>query len=472
MADDLIAAGAVPGFAIGVVHDDEVVWTKGFGVRRVGAPDAVGPDTVFHLASMSKPITATVIAALVGKGIVDWDDRIADLDPGFALHDAYPTAEVTLRDMLNHRSGLPGSAGNDLEITGFDRDTIMQRLRLVPAWVSFRGGYSYSNAAFTEGGLAAARPTGKDWETVAEDELFAPLGMSSTSFRNSDFRARDDAAAPHVMWQGAWTPLVTRDPTPQAPAGGATSSVNDMTRWMRLELANGVFDGEPVIPADALEPTHVPLTARGRNPITGGKSFYGLGWAIEIGRHGTVWAHAGAFSDGALTIVKLAPESQLGIVVLSNAFPNNAPDGLADSFLDLAIDGALAQDYLAPWAAYYGGMFEPDIAAAKARFATPPDPATPALPATAYAGRYHNDYVGDALVEAGDGDALTLVVGPGGAKRFPMTHFDRDTFTYFPDHEMPDRPSAIRFAIGADGRALSVNLESLDDNGLGTLLRE
>lgn len=471
MANDLIAAGEVPGFAIGVVHDDEVVWAKGFGLRRMGAPERVDADTVFQLASMSKPISATVVAALVGKKVLAWDSRIADLDPGFALRDAYPTAEVTVADMFSHRSGLPGGAGNDLEQIGFDRDTIMRRLRLVDPWVSFRGGYAYSNAAFTEGGLAAAKPTGRDWETVAQDELFAPLGMASSSFRYSDFVSRDDAASLHVKWQGAWTPLVTRDATPQAPAGGASSSVNDMTRWMRLELANGDFDGKPVIPADGLMATHGARSARGVNPITGAESFYGLGWALEIGRHGTAWQHAGAFSNGALTLVKLLPDSELGIVVLSNGFPNAAPDALADSFVDLAIDGELAQDYLGPWSAYYGGMFAPQIAAAKALYATPPNPATPALPAAAYAGRYHNAYVGEAIVEPGADGALTLVLGPEGRERLPLTHFDRDLFTYFPDAEMPDRPSAVRFAIGPDGRAETIRIESLDANALGTLAR-
>lgn len=471
MADGLIAAGAVPGFAVGVVHDDAVVWTKGFGVRRVGAPEPVDAGTVFQLASMSKPIAASVVAALVGQGVVAWDDRIVAHDPAFALHDPYPAAEVTIRDMLDHRSGLPGSAGNDLEAIGFDRDTIMHRLRLVPPWVSFRGGYSYSNAAFTEGGLAAAKAAGKDWETLAEDLLFAPLGMASTSFRQADFARRADAASLHVRWQGAWTPLVTRDATAQAPAGGASSSVDDLTRWMRMELSDGTFDGRTVIPAAALAPTRVAETDRGQNPITDAESFYGMGWALEIGRHGTVWQHAGAFSQGALTIVKLLPESRLGIVVLSNGFPNPVPDAIADSFLDLAFDGRLAKDYVEPWTAYYGNMFETDIAAAKARFAIPPDPATPALPAEAYAGRYRNAYVGDAVVEAAADGGLTLRLGPEGGQRLAMTHFDRDTFAYYPDTEMPDRPSAIRFAIGEDGRAIAVTLESLDANGLGTLAR-
>lgn len=218
MAQEFIETGEAPGLSIGVVHDDEVIWMKGFGVRRAGSPEAVDADTVFQLASMSKPTSATVVAVLVGDGIVDWGDRIRDLDPEFALHDPYSTAEVTVRDLFNHRSGLPGSSGNDLEQIGFDRSTVMDRLRLVPPWTSFRGGYSYSNAGITEGALAGVRPTGKDWEAVAAEALFTPLGMTASSFSYADFLGRDNAAALHVRWQDAWNPLVTsttRRPRPR-----------------------------------------------------------------------------------------------------------------------------------------------------------------------------------------------------------------------------------------------------------------
>lgn len=471
MAADLIAAGEVPGLAIGVVHDDAVVWMKGFGLRRAGSAEPVDPDTVFQLASMSKPISATVVAALVGEGVVGWDDRIRDLDPGFALHDPYPTAEVTVRDLFNHRSGLPGSAGNDLEQIGFDRATVMQRLRLVPASSSFRAGYAYSNAGLTAGALAAVRPTNEDWETVAAEKLFVPLGMIASSFRYRDFEGRANAAALHVRQQGAWAPLVTHDPAAQAPAGAATSSVRDLTRWMRLELGQGELDRTRLIDAAALAATHEPLMARGDNPITGAPSFYGLGWNVEYGPHGLAWGHAGAFSYGVRTVVTLLPDSRLGIVVLANAFPTGVPEAVADSFLDLAVDGELGRDYLAPWNALYASLFEPAVAEAKARFAAPPQPATPARPPGAYAGRYANAYVGEALVEADPDGALTLILGPGGAKRLPLTHFDRDLFVAFPDAEMPDRPSGVRFAIAADGRAETITVESLDANGLGTLAR-
>lgn len=470
LARKTIETGGVPGLAIAVVHDDKVIYLKGFGRREAGKPDMVDPDTVFQLASVSKPISATVVAALVGEGLVDWDSRIANLDPGFQLHDPYPTAELTVRDLFNHRSGLPGSAGNDLEDIGFGRDEVLRRLRLVPPASSFRAGYSYSNAGLTEGAVAAAKPTGKSWETVAEEKLYRPLGMASTSSRHADFLARTNRTALHVKADGAWAAKVKRDPDMQSPAGGVSSSLRDMTQWVRLVLGNGVLDGKQLISAAAIGQTHVPLMARGTNPVTGGASFYGLGWNVEIGARGVTWGHAGAFAVGARTLVTLYPKAGLGIVVLTNAFPSGVPEGLADSFADLVFDGKVNKDWLKSWDELYRGILGPGAAAAKAAYAAPPTPRSAPLPLDVYAGRYANSYVGDATVSLQNG-TLTLTVGPGGARSYPLRHFDRDLFVYFSNPETPDVPAAARFTIGPDGRAVEVQLESLNDVGLGTLQR-
>lgn len=470
MATRLVAEGAVPGLAITVVHDDKVVYLKGFGLRMVGRPETVDPDTVFQLASFSKPITSTVVAALVGKGFLDWDSRIAELAPDFQLHDPYPSQQVTVRDLLNHRSGLPGNAGNDLEAIGYARDAILPRLALLSPASSFRAGYAYSNAGFTMGALAAARPTGKDWETVAEEMLYRPLGMTSTSSRHSDFLARPNAASLHVDLGQGWTAAVKRSADAEAPAGGVSGSARDLGAWMRLELGQGRFEGEQLIPADALAATHEPMFFRGPNPVTGVPEFYGLGWNVEYGRHGLSWGHAGAFSQGARTLVSLLPNSGLGIVVLANAFPTGVPEGLADSFFDFVFDGALAQDYLTGWNNAYLGLFGPAMAAARAAFAAPPDPASPARPAEAYLGRYANAYIGPVAV-TGQGADLTLVLGPDGAKRYPLRHFDRDLFLYYPDPEVPDIPSTASFALGPDGIATSLTLSPFEATGLPTVLR-
>ncbi len=201
LARKTIETGGVPGLAIAVVYDDRVVHLKGFGRREAGKPDLVDSDTVFQLASLSKPVSATVVAALVSEGVVGWDTRISGLDPSFRLHDAYPTAEVTVRDLFNPRSGLPGQAGNELEEIGYDQAEILRRMRLVAPSSSFRAGYSYSNFGLTEGAVAAARPTGKSWDVVADEKLYQPLGMAATS--RAMPTSSSEATAPRCM--SSWT---------------------------------------------------------------------------------------------------------------------------------------------------------------------------------------------------------------------------------------------------------------------------
>ncbi|WP_428029245.1 serine hydrolase [Ancylobacter sp.] len=470
MAARAVAEGQVPGLALVVVHRDKVVFLKGYGRREAGKPGVVDADTVFQLASFSKPISATVVAALVGEKVLDWDSTVASLDPSFQLMGAYPSQQVSVRDLFAHRSGLPGEAGNELEALGFEREAILHRLRLVPPSSSFRAGYSYSNFGLTAGAVAAAAPTGKSWEEVAQEKLYAPLGMASTSSRHADFITHENRAALHIGGPGHWAATLARQPDAQAPAGGVSSTVRDLAQWMRLELANGMFDGRRLIPEAALEATHQPLMTRGANPVTGAPSFYGLGWVVEFGRHGVSWGHAGAFSVGARTLVTLYPEAELGIVVLTNAFPTGVPEGLAAQFFDLAFDGTPEKDWMGPWNAAYAGMFAPAMEAARARFAPRAD-ALPAAPLAAYEGRYANDYVGVAEV-ASVGAGLELRLGPEGKARFPLTHFNRDIFLYYPTPETPDVPSAASFTLGAEGVAGALTLEDFGPSGLGRLERE
>ena len=240
--------------------------------------------------------------------------------------------------------------------------------------------------------------------------------MAATSSRYADFLQRSNRAALHVKLDGAWVAKVKRDPDSQSPAGGISSNARDLAQWVRLELDNGVHDGKVLIKPDAIAATHVPLMARGANPVTGGTSFYGLGWNVEFGPHGLSWGHAGAFSVGAQTVVTLYPKADLGIVVLTNAFPTGVPEGLADSFADLVFDGKIGKGWMTAWKAYEG-LFGSAVSAAKATYAAPPAPPSPARPLpppmradtsmTTLARRSYRLAVGD---------ALTLTVGPGGAR--------------------------------------------------------
>jgi CubicO group peptidase (beta-lactamase class C family) len=219
----------VPGIAIGIVYRDKPIYLKGYGVRDVGTRQPVDTDTVFQLASVSKPLGSTVIAGLVSDGVVKWDDPIIKYDPGFEMDNPYVTRNVTLGDMYSHRSGLHDHAGDLLEDMGYDRAEVLFRLRFVPTGNRFRSQYAYTNFGLTAAAVAAAKASGKSWEDVSAERLYQPLDMKQTSSRFEDFTASANRAVGHVRQDGAWVAKFVRDPDAQSPAGGVCSSA----RWTR-----------------------------------------------------------------------------------------------------------------------------------------------------------------------------------------------------------------------------------------------
>ena len=313
LTNETLKSTGVPGIAIAVVFQDQVVLKKGYGLRAAGQPHPIDTDTVFQLASVSKPIAATVIAALVGQGLVEWDDRVIDHDPGFRLFDPYVTRELRLRDLLCHRSGLPDHCGDLLEDIGYDRDEILWRLRYQPPDSSFRAHYAYTNFGYSEAGYAACQKLGKPWADVAEEKLFGPLGMKSSSFRFADYARADNRALLHVRVDGKWTAKNTRQPDAQAPAGGASSTLNDLVHWLRLQLNDGNSGGKQLVAAAALAETHTPQMPLSINVEQGRFASYGLGWNVSVERGGRVfWKHSGGFDLGMRTEVALAAGREAG----------------------------------------------------------------------------------------------------------------------------------------------------------------
>ena len=257
IAEELMRKSGIPGMAVAVVHQGKTVYAKGFGVRDVKTGDKIDADTVFQLASLSKPLSSTVVAHQVGVDAIGWDTPIVSKLPWFALSDPTVTKIVTVGDMLSHRSGLPDHAGDMLEDIGHDRRYVMERLRDFPL-DPFRISYAYTNYGFTTGAEAVAASAGKPWDVLADDVLFDPLGMASTSYRFADYESRANRAIGHIHVDGKYEPLYVRDADPQAPAGGVSSSINDMTRWLSMVLANGSHDGKQIVDADALLPAVTP----------------------------------------------------------------------------------------------------------------------------------------------------------------------------------------------------------------------
>ncbi|MEU1288198.1 serine hydrolase [Kitasatospora sp. NPDC005856] len=468
---DAMRKTGVPGLSLAVVHNDKVIHAKGFGVRELGKPDTVTPDTVFQLASVSKPIASTVVATAVGQKSAAWDDPVTAHDPGFALADPWVTAHVTIADLFSHRSGLPDHADDLLQDLGYQRDYILQHLRDQPL-APFRASYAYTNYGLTEAAVAVARTKGAPWETLSADTLYQPLGMTSTSSLRSAYDNAANKAVPHVLKSDAtgWQVSTTENADPQSPAGGVSSTVQDLSRWMRLQLAGGTFEGRQIVDTAALSETWLPHSLS--NPPAapaGNPGQYGLGWNVGRDTRGRLRLnHSGGFALGAATVVTLLPAEQLGIVVLTNGQPTGLPEAVAEEFFDLAQEGHETVD----WLAFLGKVVPAALLSgvSPTDYTKPPADAAPARPDAAYVGTYANGHYGPLTVTTGNGGALVMSLGPDNLQ-FPLRHYAGDVFSFQTRGENAVGLSGVTFTVGADGRASKVVVEQFDHEGLGTFTR-
>ncbi|MEU8529247.1 serine hydrolase [Streptomyces sp. NPDC048629] len=453
----------VPGVAVAVVHNGEVLHLKGYGVRKAGEKAAVDADTVFQLASVSKPIASTVVSGAVGTE--GWTVPVAPNVPDFKLKDPWVTSHVTAADLFSHRSGLPDHAGDLLEDLGYDRAYILSHLRYEPL-TPFRASYAYTNFGLTAAAQAVADKKGMSWEKLADDVLYEPAGMDSTSSRFEDYVNASDRAYGHVRVGDAWKARFVRDPDAQSPAGGVSSTVRDMATWMRLQLANGKLDGRQIIDAEALERTHWPeAVANPPHAPAGRTGFYGLGWNVSYDDAGRLrLSHTGAFAQGAHTNVTMLPGEQLGIVVLTNTSPVGVADAVALDFFDIAETGEVSRDWIPLVDALY--QQEADAGRSKTDYAHPPSGAEPAQAADTYTGTYTSPYYGRAQVVAGTDGTLTLRLGPK-PQTYALTHYDGDTFSFETAGENAVGRTGVTFT--PDGKSFTV--EYLNTEGLGRFTR-
>lgn len=468
LAEDLLKRSGIPGLAVAVVHDGKPVFLKGYGLRKVAESAPIDTDTVFQLASLSKSVGAGVVAHEVAKGTVAWDTPVQKILPWFTLNDPWVGAHVTIGDLYSHRSGLPDHGGDELEDVGYDRRQVMERLRQLPL-APFRATYAYTNFGLTAAAEAVATAAGKDWASLSEDVLYKPLGMASTSSRFADYIARSNRAVPHVRDGDRFAALYQRQPDAQSPAGGVSSTVRDMARWLAFVLGGGTYENQEIVPQKALLPAMRAETISTPAYAPDARaSFYGYGFGVGVAPSGRVLIdHSGAFILGAGTNYVLLPSEKLGIVVLTNAQPVGAAEALSMSFMDLVQFGTVTRDWLTAYGGLMAPMYKPlgALAGQKA-----PASAASARPLPTYLGTYANPYFGDATVGE-DGGRLVLSIGPKPLKA-ALTHWSGDTFVFAPTGENAPAGSVsqVTFASLAGGQSMTV--EFLDQHGLGTFTRK
>jgi CubicO group peptidase (beta-lactamase class C family) len=351
-------AFAVPGMAVGIVKDGRLVLAKGYGVREYGKPERVDADTVFQIGSNTKAFTAAALAIMVDEGKIAWDDRVIDYLPDFRLHDPYVTREITVRDLLSHRSGLGAGAGDLMfyPATDFTRAEIIQGLRYLKPVSSFRAKYDYDNVLYIVAGEIIPAVTGQKWEDFVETRIFAPLQMHSCAANYGRIRDQSNVASPHVLVAGKPAPIDVEDLRTIGPAGTINCSLNGMAKWLQTQLAGGSApDGSQLFSAQraaemwsatTIKPLDPQLAALSRTSFSG----YGLGWDVDdtFGRKRV--RHTGGV-PGSVTLVSMIPELKLGVLVFTNQESGESMQAVANQILDAYL-GVPLRD----WGRHRGGL--------------------------------------------------------------------------------------------------------------------
>ena len=451
---DAVRAWNVPGLSIAVVRNDSLLFAKGYGVLSVGSSRAVNEHTLFEIGSSSKAFTATVVAMLVSDGKMKWDDRVTTYLPWFRLADPVANAEITVRDLLTHRSGV-GRAELIWIGAGVPRDTVLRRIAFVQPESPFRSRYSYQNVMFLAAGEAAGRAAGSSWDALVAERILTPLTMTR-SVTTSKGLTDPNVAKPHSAVRDSVFVKPHLNIDNVAPAGSILSSARDMAQWLRFQLGDGVYQGKRLLEAAPFRETHTPqILMSGGGGRGGGAdaervtffSTYALGWMVHDYRGALVWQHGGN-TDGMTSAVGMLPEQNLGVVVLVNMNSSALPGLLMRWVFDRQLNVPqrdLAGEALARSRAQ---RVRADSAAAaqNTRRTTPAGP--PPLPLTAFAGSYWDDVYGEATITLENG----VLMLRRGDWHGPLEFRSGTSFRWTVPYQPVGQPEFINFDIAADDR--------------------
>lgn len=459
----------VPGLALAVVKDDKLVLIRGYGVRKVGETTPVDGHTVFAIGSVTKSFTAAAVGILVDEGKVRWDDPVARHMPGFQMYDPYVNKEITIRDLLCHRTGL---ARHELLWYGskLGRDDILRRLRLIkPDW-SFRSKFGYQNMMYLAAGQIVSSVTGKSWDDFLHDRFFVPLGMKETSTSVTKLAALKNVATPHEKIDDKIQCIPYRNIDNIAGAGAINSNVADMSAWLRLHLKDGKWDNKQLLSSGVVREMQTPQTvirlegglAR-LNPHTHLQA-YGFGWMIQDYRDHKLVEHNGGI-DGMTSQVAFVPEEKLAIVVLSNRNESLLPTALSYRILDAYLK-APPRDWSGDLLKIVKASEALKKAADKKQEATRVKNTKPSLALDRYAGTYQSDIYGDVKVTLEKDKDREHLVLTFGSFVHDLAHWHYDTFRGTCRDRAVTEKRLFTFVLNAQGKIAEVKLADDSDSDL------
>jgi CubicO group peptidase (beta-lactamase class C family) len=417
---------------------------------------------LFAIGSSSKAFTAASIAMLIDDGKLKWDDSATKYLPGFQLFDPYATRELTVRDLLTHRSGL--ERGDLLwYASAYDRNEVLRRIRyLKPTW-SLRSHFGYQNIMFLAAGQIVPSITGKSWDDFIKERIFTPLGMTSSSTSIKALASSNNVAAPHAKIDDKVQAVPWRNIDNIGPAGSINSNVIDMAQWVRLQLGGGAYQNQRLLSSGAIKEMHASQTII---PLAGAMDTlypeahfltYGMGWFLSDYRGRKVVEHGGAI-DGMRAEVAMIPEEKLGVVILTNKNGTVLPQALMFKVFDAYLGGP-QRDWSAEILKSFKALEAQGEAAEKKAEAERVKGTTPSLALEKYAGAYESEMYGDAKVTLEKGK-LVAHYGPGFTGDLEHWHYDTFRVTW---RDRMEGKGFISFTLNPQGKVAEMKVEELGD---------
>ena len=327
----------IPGVAVLIVKDGEVIFEKGFGVKELGKDDLVDENTLFMIGSNTKAFTGTALALLEYDEKLKLDDKVIKYLPDFKMKDEWVTKELNLQDIVSHRMGLETFQGDFMYWTSdLNADEVIEKFGMITPKYNFRTKYGYTNAGYAVAGKVIEKVSGLSWGEFLKEKIFKPLEMNRTVPLSEDFIKAENIAKPHTSVDGKISLIPFQNIDNLAPCGSIGSSVNDLSHWVIAQLDSGKYDGVSVIPFSAIQKTRqiLSIERRVRHPYNKTHySLYGMGWAFQDYEGREIIMHTGGV-NGFVTSVTLMPEEKLGIVVLTNTDQNAFFQSLKWEILD------------------------------------------------------------------------------------------------------------------------------------------
>jgi CubicO group peptidase (beta-lactamase class C family) len=446
----------VPGCAVGVIRNGEILLSSGFGTKELGADAPVTSKTLFQIGSTSKSFTAAAVASLVDEGIIEWDRPLRDYIPGFAMHDPVATERIGVRDVLSHRSGLPRHEFVWLGQADRTRAELVRRLRYLPLSKDIRQKFQYANLGYVTAGHLIEVVSGQSWDEYILTRLLKPLGMDRSNVSVSETLRDDDHSRAHERRGERIVEIPYRDLAHVAPAGGINSCSDDMLAYLRMQLG---ADDREVVSREAIAETHRPqiVLPEDRTFPESTRSAYGLGWTVGEYRGHRIVEHGGGI-DGFLTECMMLPDDGIGVIVLTNFW-----SGMGPSVVYRVFDTLLGLDPI-DWPVRLKEHRDAAREGAKqSRAEQPRVPDAPLLrPLAEYAGDYEQPGYGTISITVAD-DGL---VPSFGTLQLSMTHRHFDVFD-LQWHELADQDVHfdLIFLTGPDGDVVALTVPFEDQLG-------